>query len=195
MGARTSCPAVCLQRPHIACQEEQVQDHTKRNLVSPMCAVIECDQRPRDQGAGLVVSPDGCGHGEDLLSDADGGVLEEMSAQARTDRQSGPARHRAWPGAPRARPASDSLAPTGPASRSECGLGRDAGWRKADCPGCRPCHRLECQRSAPSRPPGRCRLCPRVETHTAAGHHGSALALSSARGQWATGRTAWTDLP
>ena len=38
------------------------------------------DQRPGDRGAGLVVVPDGGGHGQDALGDADGDALEGAPA-------------------------------------------------------------------------------------------------------------------
>lgn len=41
-----------------------------------MYSVIECGQRPRARGAGLVVTPDSGGHGEDALGDTDGDALE-----------------------------------------------------------------------------------------------------------------------
>ena len=37
-------------------------------------------QRPGDRGAGLVVVPDGGGHGQDALADADGDAFEGPSA-------------------------------------------------------------------------------------------------------------------
>ena len=42
------------------------------------------DQRPGDRGAGLVVVPDGGGHGQDALGDPDGGAFEGPAADAQT---------------------------------------------------------------------------------------------------------------
>ncbi len=47
---------------------------------SPMYSVVECDERPRARGAGLVVAPDSGGHGEDAPGDTDGDPLEGPSA-------------------------------------------------------------------------------------------------------------------
>ena len=43
-------------------------------------SVVVGDQRTGDRGAGFVVVPDGGGHGQDALGDADGDCLEGPAA-------------------------------------------------------------------------------------------------------------------
>src|SRR5215472_14041501 len=47
-----------------------------------MGSVVVGDQRPGDGLAGLVVVPDGSGHGQDALGDADGHAFEGAPAWA-----------------------------------------------------------------------------------------------------------------
>src|ERR1017187_2435069 len=46
----------------------------------PTVPVVICEQRPGARGAGLVVVPDGGGHGQDALGDADGDSFEGAAA-------------------------------------------------------------------------------------------------------------------
>src|SRR5258708_34521446 len=51
-----------------------------RRVIPYGSSVVVGDQRPGDQGAGLVVVPDRRGHGQDALGDPDGDASEGPAA-------------------------------------------------------------------------------------------------------------------